>query len=107
MWPQAMFPTASPMSYPRGINGALMAKLIRSKKYQTLSDQQILKRLSDSPAGEALHFLEVEIDARDLQEQLNKQAQEQQKKPRHSIFYYCFYLFLAALFLGRFGSSLL
>ncbi|HAZ94195.1 MAG TPA: hypothetical protein DCW94_00680 [Porticoccaceae bacterium] len=83
-----------------------MAKLIRSNKYQTLSDQQILKRLSDSPAGEELHFLEVEIEARDLQEQFATQAQKQQKKSRHSIFYYLFYLFLAAMFLGRFGNSL-
>lgn len=83
-----------------------MAKLIRSNKYQTLSDQQILKRLSDSPAGEELHFLEVEIEARDLQEQFATQAQKQQKKFRHSIFYYLFYLFLAAMFLGRFGNSL-
>ena len=83
-----------------------MAKLIRSNKYQTLSDQQILKRLSDSPAGEELHFLEVEIEARDLHEQFATQAQKQQKKSRHSIFYYFFYLFLAAMFLGRFGNSL-
>ena len=83
-----------------------MAKLIRSNKYQTLSDRQILKRLGDNPVGEERHFLDVEIEARDLQNQVDKQSKERQKKPRHSILYYLFYLFLAAMFLGRFGNSL-
>lgn len=83
-----------------------MARLIRSNKYQTLSDRQILQRMRNDPAGEALHFLTVEIQVRDLDQQFAEQVQEQQKKSRHSIFYYLFYLFLAMLFLGRFGSSL-
>jgi len=83
-----------------------MARLLRSNKYQTLTDKQILKRMGDNPAGEELHFLNREIEERDLHEQLARQSQQQQKKDRHSIFYYLFYLFLAALFLGRFGNSL-
>ena len=83
-----------------------MAKLIRSNKYRTLSDKDILKRMADNPVGEALHFLNIEVAERGLHEALAKQSQEQQKKSRHSILYYLFYLFLAALFLGRFGSNL-
>ena len=83
-----------------------MAKLLRSNKYKTLSDQQILKRMGDNPAGEELHFLNREVDERDLHQQLASKSQQQQKKARHSIFYYLFYLFLAALFLGRFGNNL-
>jgi hypothetical protein len=83
-----------------------MARLLRSNKYQTLSDKQILKRMGDNPAGEELHFLNREVEERDLHEQLARQSQQQQKKDRHSIFYYLFYLLLAALFLGRFGNSL-
>lgn len=84
-----------------------MTRFIRSKKYQRLSDRQILKRLSDNPAGEALHFLTIEVEERNLQAKASAQNQAQKKNSRHSILYYLFYLFLAALFVGRFGSSLL
>ena len=83
-----------------------MARLLRSNKYQTLSDKEILKRMGDNPAGEELHFLNREVEERDLHEQLARQSQQQHKKDRHSVFYYLFYLLLAALFLGRFGNSL-
>ena len=83
-----------------------MARLLRSNKYQTLSDKEILKRMGDNPAGEELHFLNREVEERDLHEQLARQSQQKQKKDRHSVFYYLFYLLLAALFLGRFGNSL-
>jgi len=83
-----------------------MAKLMRSKKFQGLCDADILKRYKAKPEAEALHFLVVEIDERGLREQADSQAKQANKKSRHSIFYYLFYLLMAALFLGRFGKGL-
>ena len=70
----------------------LMAKLMRSKKFQGLSDADILKRYKTKPEAEALHFLIVEIDERGLREQADSQAKQGNKKSRHSIFYYLLYL---------------
>jgi hypothetical protein len=78
--------------------------LIRSKKFQGLSDQQILDRYLDNPKGEALYFLNLEIEQRGLEERAANQARQQQKS-RHSVMYYLFYLFLFAMFLGRFGKD--
>ena len=79
--------------------------LIRSKKFQNLSDQQILTRYLDDPQGEALYFLKVEIEQRGLDEELAASVAAKRKKSRHSVVYYLFYLFLFALFLSRFGTS--
>jgi hypothetical protein len=68
-----------------------MAKLMRSKKFQGLSDADILKRYKTKPEAEALHFLIVEIDERGLREQADSQAKQGNKKSRHSIFYYLLY----------------
>ena len=83
-----------------------MAKLMRSKKFQGLCDADILKRYKAKPEAEALHFLVVEIDERGLREQADSQLKQANRKSRHSIFYYLFYLSMAALFLGRFGKGL-
>ena len=79
--------------------------MIRSKKFQGLSDQQILDRYLDNPKGEALYFLNLEIEQRGLEERAANEARQQQQKSRHSVMYYLFYLFLFAMFLGRFGKD--
>ena len=81
-------------------------RLIRSKKLQTLSDAQIIKRYADRPLGEERHFLDIEIEQRNLKDQADSATKKKQLRRRHSPFYYLFYLFLFALFLGRFGSGL-
>ena len=80
--------------------------MIRSKKFQGLSDQQILDRYVDSPKGESLFFLNIEIEQRGLEEKAAINSREKQKKSRHSVLYYLFYVFLFAMFLGRFGKDL-
>ena len=80
--------------------------MIRSKKFQGLSDQQIMDRYLDDPKGEALYFLNIEIEQRGLEERAASDARQQQKKSRHSVLYYLFYVFLFAMFLGRFGKDL-
>lgn len=84
-----------------------MANLVRSKRFQGLSDEDILDRYKAKPEAEALHFLMVEIDERGLKELADGQIKQSNKKSRHSVLYYLFYLFLAALLLGRFGKGLL
>ena len=79
--------------------------MIRSKKFQNLSDQQILARFLDNPQGETLYFLKVEIEQRGLEGELAASVASKRKKSRHSVVYYLFYLFLFALFLSRFGTS--
>lgn len=80
--------------------------MIRSKKFQGLSDQQIVDRYLDNPKGEALYFLNIEIEQRNLEERAASDARQQHKKSRHSVLYYLFYLFLFVMFLGRFGKDL-
>jgi len=82
------------------------SRLVRSRKLQTLSDAQIIKRFSNKPVGEERHFLEIEIERRDLRDQADSASKQQQKGSRHSLLYYLFYLFLFAMFVGRFGSGL-
>ena len=79
--------------------------MIRSKKFQNLSDQQILARYLDDPQGETLYFLKVEIEQRGLEDELAASVVAERKKSRHSVVYYLFYLFLFTLFLTRFGTS--
>lgn len=80
--------------------------MIRSKKFQNLSDPEILKRYLDSPQGEDRHFLMVEIEQRELEDELATQSHNHRKKSRHSPLYYLFYLCLFALFWSRFGSGM-
>ena len=79
--------------------------MIRSKKFQNLSDQQILARYLDDPQGETLYFLKVEIEQRGLEDELATSMTVKRKQSRHSMVYYLFYLCLFALFLSRFGTS--
>lgn len=82
------------------------SRLIRSKKLQTLSDAQILKRYGNQPKGEERHFLEIEIEQRSLRDEADNASKQKQVNSRHSPFYYLFYALLLAMFLGRFGSEL-
>ena len=84
-----------------------MADLIRSNKYRQYSDQKVLGLFSESPKGEALHFLQVEIDVRGLKDDAVQLSESAKPKATHSPWYYLFYLLLFMLFIGRFGRQLL
>lgn len=84
-----------------------MADLIRSNKYRQYSDQKVLRLFSESPKGEALHFLRVEIDVRGLKDEAVQFSESAKPKATHSPWYYLFYLLLFVLFIGRFGRQLL
>ena len=79
--------------------------VLRSRKYLQLSDAEILKRYKDQPVGEDLHFLQIEIEQRDLAEQAGEALKEVRKKSRHSILYYLFYALMFGFFVARFGSD--
>jgi hypothetical protein len=79
--------------------------VLRSRKYLQLSDAEILKRYKDQPTGEALHFLQIEIEQRDLAEQAGQALKKVRKKARHSVLYYLFYALMFGFFVARFGSD--
>ena len=79
--------------------------VLRSRKYRQLSDAEILKRFKDQPVGEDLHFLQIEIEQRDLAQQADQVLQEVRKKARHSVLYYLFYALMFGFFFVRFGSD--
>jgi hypothetical protein len=79
--------------------------VLRSRKYRQLSDAEILKRFKDQPVGEDLHFLQIEIEQRDLAQQADQVLQEVRKKARHSVLYYLFYALMFGFFVARFGSD--
>jgi hypothetical protein len=83
-----------------------MSEVIRSKKFQFYSDEKILSCYLDKPRGENLHFLQVEINERGLESELQRRQSLNSKKSRHSPLYYVFYLLLLCLFLGRFSNQL-
>ena len=79
--------------------------VLRSRKYRQLSDAEILKRFKDQPEGEDLHFLQIELEQRDLAQQADQVLQEVRKKARHSVLYYLFYALMFGFFVARFGSD--
>jgi hypothetical protein len=79
--------------------------VLRSRKYRQLSDAEILKRFKDQPVGEDLHFLQIEIEQRDLAQKAHQVLQEVRKKARHSVLYYLFYALMFGFFVARFGSD--
>lgn len=83
-----------------------MSEVIRSKKFQFYSDEKILSCYLDKPRGENLHFLQVEINERGLESELQCRQSLHSKKSGHSPLYYVFYLLLLCLFLGRFSNQL-
>ncbi len=79
--------------------------VLRSRKYRQLSDAEILKRFKYQPVGEDLHFLQIEIEQRDLAQKADQVLQEVRKKARHSVLYYLFYALMFGFFVARFGSD--
>ena len=79
--------------------------VLRSRKYRQLSDAEILKRFKDQPVGEDLHFLQIELEQRDLAQHADQVLQEVRKKARHSVLYYLFYALMFGFFVARFGSD--
>tara|TARA_B110000967_G_scaffold208511_1_gene260986 strand:- start:191 stop:442 length:252 start_codon:yes stop_codon:yes gene_type:complete len=79
--------------------------VLRSKKYSQLDDSEILKLYAQEPVGESLHFLQIEIDQRNLETQATGVIDDNRKKARHSILYYLFYLGMFVFFLFRFGGD--
>ena len=79
--------------------------VLRSRKYRQLSDAEILKRFKDQPVGEDLHFLQIELEQRDLAQKADQVLQEVRKKARHSVLYYLFYALMFGFFVARFGSD--
>ena len=80
--------------------------VLRSKKYTRLDDNEILRLLSQQPEGENLHFLQVEIEQRNLHDRAEALLSENRKLDRHSVFYYFFYFLLLLFFLISFMSEL-
>jgi hypothetical protein len=80
-------------------------QLLRSNKYQGMSDQKILKLHMKNLGGEDQHFLGVEVDIRQLKKEADFRSLAK-TRPKHSFWYYLLYAFLFALFAGRFFSGL-
>ena len=83
-----------------------MANLLRSNKYQALSDKKILKLFNDNPKGEAKYFLQIEIDARGLEEMASLRLQNIKNKRSHSVWYYVFYAIMLGFIVARFAGQL-
>ena len=79
--------------------------VLRSRKYLKLSDTEILKLYKDQPSGEALHFLQIEIEQRNLTDEAAEGLKEVRKKGRHSVLYYLFYALMFGFFVVRFGKD--
>jgi len=83
-----------------------MANLLRSNKYQALSDEKILKLFNAHLKGEAKYFLQIEIDARGLEEVASLRSQNIKKKRTHSVWYYVFYAVMLGFIMARFAGQL-
>ncbi|MDB2566773.1 hypothetical protein N9X73_06725 [Porticoccaceae bacterium] len=83
-----------------------MTKLIRSNKYKHYSDQKVLRLFSDSPKGEMLHFLTIEIDVRELRAEADRLSKVPKPKAKRSLSYYLFYLVMFVLIVIRFGGKI-
>ncbi len=79
---------------------------LRSNKYKGMSDQKILQLHMKNLGGEDKHFLDVEVDIRQLKKEADSRLLKK-VRPKHSFWYYLLYVFLFALFAGRFLSGLL
>jgi len=81
-------------------------QLLRSNKYQTMSDDKIISLYLKNLGGEEKHFLDIEVDIRQLKKEADSRLLKK-VRPKHSFWYYLLYVFLFALFAGRFLSGLL
>jgi|TARA_B110000238_G_scaffold11417_1_gene11283 hypothetical protein len=80
-------------------------QLLRSNKYQTMSDDKIISLYMKNLGGEEKHFLDIEVDIRQLKTEADSRLSET-KRSKHSLWYYLLYTVLFALFTGRFFSGL-
>ena len=80
-------------------------QLLRSNKYQTMSDDKIISLYMKNLGGEEKHFLDIEVDIRQLKTEADSRLSET-KRSKHSVWYYQLYTVLFALFAGRFFSGL-
>ena len=80
-------------------------QLLRSNKYQTMSDDKIISLYLKNLGGEEKHFLDIEVDIRQLKTEGDSRLSET-KRSKHSLWYYLLYTVLFALFAGRFFSGL-
>jgi hypothetical protein len=83
-----------------------MTEFLRSKKYQLYSNNKILRLRLDKPDGEALHFLQIEIEARGLQAELERRIPQNKNQIKHTPWYYLLYLFMFGLAASRFFSKM-
>ena len=83
-----------------------MAGSIRSKKFQSYSNEKIFNCYLDKPKGENLYFLQVEINARGLEQELLSRQSKPSLNSKHPLLYYVFYLLLLCTFLSRFSNQL-
>jgi len=83
-----------------------MANLLRSNKYQSFSDEKILSLFNDHPKGEAKHFLQIEVDARGLEDKALLSLQNNKKKTSHSAWYYLGYAIMLGFIIVRFAGQL-
>ena len=72
--------------------------VLRSKKYTRLEDDEILRLFAQQPEGENLHFLQVEIEQRNLQDKLDTLLTESRKQGRHSAILLPVYIFFCCCF---------
>ena len=79
--------------------------VLRSRKYSQLDDNEILKLYAHEPSGENLHFLQIEIEQRNLEAQAAGVIDDNRKKARHSVLYYLFYLLMFGFFVARYGGD--
>jgi len=80
-------------------------QLLRSNKYKTMSDDKIISLYMKNLGGEEKHFLDIEVDIRQLKIEADSRLSET-KRSKHSLWYYLLYTILFALFAGRFFSGL-
>jgi len=79
-------------------------QLLRSNKYQTMSDDKIISLYLKNLGGEEKHFLDIEVDIRQLKTEADSRLSET-KRSKHSLWYYLLYTVLFALFAGRFLAA--
>ena len=80
-------------------------QLLRLSEYQAMSGDRILSLYMKNLGSEEKHFLDIEVDIRQLKTEADSRLSET-KRSKHSLWYYLLYAFLFALFAGRFFSGL-
>ena len=79
--------------------------VLRSRKFSQLDDSEILKLYAQEPVGESFHFLQIEIEQRNLENQAAAVIDTNRKNERHSVLYYLFYFVMFVFFVATFGKD--